>query len=129
MNERPRVLIVEDHAPTRDMMARLLEAAGFEVRTAAGAREGIREARTAPPDLILLDVGLPDQRGDVAAATLRKDALLGGIPVVLVSAQEGLEGRLAECGAAAALRKPFRPQELVRCARRWTQPVALEGKP
>lgn len=126
MNRKPIVLIVEDHPPTRAMIGRILESAGLQTQAASEAEEALRLAREEPPDLILMDVGLPKLRGDVAAAALKRDALLGGIPVVLVSAAEDLERLRPGSGAVETLQKPFKPADLVRCAGRWTRPAAVE---
>lgn len=121
----PLVLVVEDHPPTRGMIARTLESAGFRARVAGDAREGLGMARRERPDLILLDVELPGVHGDTAAAAWKKDSDLHRIPVVLVSAVPELDGRRGKAGASGSLSKPFKPADLVRCARRWARPAAI----
>lgn len=126
MNPKPLVLIVEDHPPTRAMMARTLESAGFRTRTASETGEALRIALSETPDLILMDVGLPGLRGDAATAALKRNALLRETPVVLVSAGENLDLLCSQSGAVGLLRKPFKTADLVRCADRWTRPAAVE---
>jgi CheY-like chemotaxis protein len=123
MNRDRLVLVVEDHESTRRMMSRALESAGFRAREAADAMEGIGMARKERPDLILMDVDLPGIGGDVAAGALKDDPLLGGVPVILVSATIDLDDRSRESGAEDILYKPFHPSEVVRRAHRWTDPA------
>ncbi len=120
----PLVLVVEDHPPTRRMIARTLESAGFRARVAGDAREGLGMARREQPALILLDVELPGIHGDAAAAAWKDDPSLHRVPVVLVSAVPDLDGRRGKAGASDALSKPFKPADLVRCARRWARPAS-----
>ena len=93
----------------------ILSKAGYEIDSAANGREGIERAATTAPDVVLLDVMMPDLDGLEVTRQLKADPRTAGIPVVLVSARTGSEdvaaGRAA--GAADYLRKPFDPDDLI----------------
>jgi PAS domain S-box-containing protein len=102
---RGLVLVVDDEASQRDLMARFLIRQGFSVRTAGDGRTGLDLARTLAPRVILLDVMMPEVDGWTVLATLKADASTREIPVVMVSfvADAALSASL---GAADALPKP-----------------------
>jgi CheY-like chemotaxis protein len=102
---RGLVLVVDDEASQRDLMARFLIRQGFSVRTAGDGRTGLDLARTLAPRVILLDVMMPEVDGWTVLATLKADASTRDIPVVMVSfvADAALSASL---GAADALPKP-----------------------
>jgi CheY-like chemotaxis protein len=81
------VLVVEDHEPSRRLLAALLKKQGYAVRTAGDSRECVRELRMPPlPRLILLDIGLPRISGLDILGHLRKQPQTALIPVVMVTA-------------------------------------------
>ena len=87
-----RVLVVDDNANNLMLEKDLLEVAGFEVFEAENAADGIAIARKEKPDIILMDVRLPDMRGTEAARILRQDEETRGIPIVFVTAAVMAEG-------------------------------------
>jgi two-component system, cell cycle response regulator DivK len=90
---RKRVLIVDDNANNLILEKDLLEVAGFEVFEAENADNGIVIARKEKPDIIIMDVRLPDMRGSEAARILRQDKETSVIPIVFVTASVMAEGR------------------------------------
>ena len=90
---RKRALVVDDNGNNLTMEKDLLEVAGFEVFTAQDASGGIAVAKKEKPDVIVMDVRLPDMRGSEAARILRQDKETGGIPIVFVTASVMVEGR------------------------------------
>ena len=80
------VLIVEDDDATRTIYAQLLRLLGYQVEEASEGRCGIERARAVLPDLILMDIGLPEVSGCAAARLLRADALTAQIPLLAFSA-------------------------------------------
>ena len=109
------VLIVEDHEPSRRMMAALLQRQGFPVRAAADSRECARELRTPPlPRLILLDVGLPRISGFQILSHLRQHPQTAAIPVIMVTAAAGDKDlmRGLSLGAEGYLAKPVNVKAL-----------------
>jgi len=88
-----RALIIDDNGNNLILEKDLLEVAGFEVFVAQDALSGIAIARKEKPDILIMDVRLPDMRGSEAAKILRQDKETGDIPIVFVTASVMAEGR------------------------------------
>ncbi len=82
----PKVLLVEDNEFNRDALTRHLTRRGFEVISASHGVEGLALASRERPDLILMDMGLPDLDGQDATRLLRQDEATAGIPVIALTA-------------------------------------------
>ncbi|HEX9051056.1 MAG TPA: response regulator [Anaeromyxobacter sp.] len=116
MSAQGRIVLVEDNDATRYAVTRILAAAGYAVTPAADGATGLRLAATIKPDLVLLDVKLPDLSGFEIVRILKQDPETADIPVVHLSATSvtaaeqvrGLEG-----GADAYLTHPVDPRVLV----------------
>jgi two-component system KDP operon response regulator KdpE len=107
-----RVLVVEDDREIRALVQASLSVEGFEVQTAASLSEAHAMLRHSPPDVIVLDLGLPDGDGESLLAALRRER---GTPVLVISARDG-DGskiRLLDAGADDYLVKPFSVGELL----------------
>jgi CheY-like chemotaxis protein len=111
-----RALIIDDDRDLVSLIRRTLEfTAGWEVHTALSGAAGIALARSAPPDVILVDVMMPEMDGYEVCRRLKADAATAALPVVLLTARRDLDERLlAGTGAAGVLFKPFQPQDLAR---------------
>ena len=107
-----RVLVVEDSAPTRDLLVRSLEDAGMIVATAARKATGLRQAMTADHDVIVLDLMLPDGDGLDLCRELRAAGIK--TPVLCLTARADVSERVRglDAGADDYLRKPFALAEL-----------------
>lgn len=107
-----RVLVVEDDREIRSLMRSSLSVEGFEVQTAASLSEARALLRHAPPDVIILDLGLPDGDGELLVRELRQHRT---VPVIVVSArhQEAQKIALLDAGADDYLTKPFSVAELL----------------
>jgi CheY-like chemotaxis protein len=81
-----KILLVEDNEMNRDMLSRRLAKRGFEVVMAVDGAEGVSMARSAAPDLILMDMSLPVMDGWTATRKLKADASTQGIPVIGLTA-------------------------------------------
>ena len=90
---KKKVLVVDDNEKNLLLEKDLLEVAGFEVFEAANADDAIAMARKEKPDIILMDVRLPDMRGTAAARILRQDKSISDIPIVFVTSSVMAEGR------------------------------------
>ena len=90
---KKKALVVDDNANNLLLEKDLLEIAGFEVFEAENASAGIAIARKEKPDIIIMDVRLPDMRGSEAAMILRQDKDTSGIPIVFVTASVMAEGK------------------------------------
>lgn len=88
-----RVLVVDDNENNLMLEKDLLEVAGFEVFEAENAADGLAIARKEKPDVILMDVRLPDMRGTEAARILRQDKKTRDIPIIFVTSSVMAEGR------------------------------------
>ena len=105
------VLIVEDEPPIRVALREVLESLGAAVVETGLGQEAIALADELRPDLVLLDLGLPDMQGDAVCRALRAAS---SVPIVVVSARhsEAEKVRLLDAGADDYLTKPFGPAEL-----------------
>lgn len=112
---RRRVLVIEDNARDRELVKDLLEEAQCEVQVAEGGGLGLSLATTEPPDIILLDLHLPDMDGYEVCRLLRQDSRLQDVPIVIITASDDPAlNRLAyEAGAQACVLKPVRPKALL----------------
>jgi len=106
-----RVLLVEDDAVLRTFLRRNLERRGIEVTEAGTVDEGLVVARADPPDLLVLDINLPDRSGWDFLHALRASGPVP--PTVVMSAGRVARERLREFGIAAFLPKPFAIQAFV----------------
>ena len=88
-----RALVVDDNGNNLMLEKDLLEVAGFEVFVAENAADAIAIARKEKPDIIIMDIRLPDMRGSAAAKILREDKETSGIPIVFVTASVMAEGK------------------------------------
>jgi len=111
----PTILIVEDEAPIREMLAFALERAGFRWLEAEDARAAQIAVADQRPDLILLDWMLPDLSGIDLARRLKKDEHSADIPIIMLTARGEEEDKVRglEAGADDYVTKPFSPRELV----------------
>ncbi len=108
------LLIVEDDRDTSEMLRVYFEAQGYRVVTAAGGREAIEKCRQLTPDLILLDVRLPDIDGFEVGQRLQDDIRTSRLPVIFVTERRERDDRIAglKLGAIDYITKPFDVQEL-----------------
>jgi DNA-binding response OmpR family regulator len=106
------VLLVEDERKLRDLVRSYLERAGFAVLSTESGAEAITLAASAAPDLVVLDLGLPDVPGETVASELRRT---GHTPILMLTARSAEEDRIRglELGADDYVTKPFSPRELV----------------
>jgi DNA-binding response OmpR family regulator len=106
------ILVVEDDKKTSALVRLYLENAGFEVSEAADGRQALAAARQRRPDLVVLDVMLPEIDGLAVCRALRTQS---GVPVILLSARTTEEDKLRglDLGADDYVTKPFSPRELV----------------
>jgi CheY-like chemotaxis protein len=109
------ILVIDDEDDIREVAVLSLETGGdFTVSTANGGRKGIDRACAERPDLILLDVMMPELDGPATLALLRQNELTRDIPVVFLTAkvQSADKRRLSALGALGLLPKPFDPLTL-----------------
>ncbi len=106
------VLVVEDEQKIRDLLRRTFERAGFAVLTAGTGAAALEAAAGSAPDLVVLDLGLPDISGEEVARELRDR---GNVPILVLTARSSDEDRIRglELGVDDYVTKPFSPREVV----------------
>jgi len=111
----PRLLVADDEPSILDLLRRRLETLGCEVTALPGGSQVLKTAREQHPDLILLDVMMPDLDGFTACQQLKEDPETRDIPVVLLTARSEVESRIKglEIGAHDYIPKPFDATELI----------------
>ena len=116
-----KLLLVEDDEFSRDMLSRRLERQGFEMVVAADGREALQAARQHRPDLILMDIQLPEISGLEVTKWLKEDDELSHIPVVAVTAfaMKGDEERIRDGGCEAYISKPISVSHFLDTIRRF----------
>jgi len=114
MVQMARILIIEDNAANMKLAVLLLQNAGHAVMCATDAETGLTIARADQPDLILMDIQLPDMDGLAATALLKQDPVTAAIPVIALTAMamKADQKRSQMAGCDAYIAKPLRYQEL-----------------
>jgi two-component system, OmpR family, alkaline phosphatase synthesis response regulator PhoP len=110
-----RILIVEDDPDIAHLVARYLDKAGFQTERAATGREALQAIAAKPPDLLVLDLMLPQVDGLEVCRMLRADPSTAALPIIMLTARAEESERIVglELGADDYLAKPFSPGELV----------------
>jgi two-component system response regulator TrcR len=111
---RRRVLIVDDEIAFAAVMREVLDAFGLDVSVAHNARDALRRIQQAAPDLMLIDVMMPEVDGLSLIRRIQKEPALLQIPIVVISARSGMGDRNEAmfAGADGFLGKPFTSEEL-----------------
>ena len=119
----PRVLIVEDNLLNMELATDVLEAAGYEVRQAWTAEDGLAAARADGPDVVLMDLGLPGMDGLAATRLLKEDAATRDLPVIALTAHamSGDRERALEAGCDAYVSKPIDTRTLAETIGRYVR--------
>ncbi len=109
------ILLIEDQEDNRRILRDLLTSAGFEIVEAVDGEKGVAAAAKHIPDLILMDIQLPDFDGLEATRRIKAQAALQHIPIIAVTsyALSGDEARAREAGCDDYVTKPFSPRRLL----------------
>ena len=109
-----RILVVEDTEDNRQIIRDLLSSVGYELIEAADGAEGVAMAQSQHPDLILMDIQLPQMDGYEATRRIRIPEL-AGVPIIAVTsyALSGDEAKTREAGCDGYVAKPFSPRQLL----------------
>ena len=107
-----RILVIEDEAPIRRFLRIAIESAGFTMLEAERGRTGIERAATEAPDLVVLDLGLPDMDGKAVIAAIRE---WSQVPILVLSVRDAETEKIAalDAGADDYVTKPFATGELL----------------
>ncbi len=112
---KPKILVVDDEPDALELIEFNLKGAGYEVLTATDGKKALHSARTLAPELIILDLMLPEIDGLEVCKTLRREPTTAAIPIIMLTAKTAEIDRVLglELGADDYVTKPFSPRELV----------------
>src|SRR2546421_3484309 len=112
--DRKRILVIDDDLPLRGMLAAALRQHGFQVLLAGDGAEGQRALTIHKPDLVLLDLAMPNVNGWDFLQRLRETGHLGTTPIIVVSAHLRIDPQaVLQMGVSAILPKPFNLPDLI----------------
>ncbi len=123
-NSKPKkVLVVEDEADFRDMLTQILERAGYAVSAAPNGEEGLALYRTAAPDVVILDVHLPDMSGFEICRQIRLQGPRPQTPILMCTVRSEVSGVAEGLGSGATdyVLKPFQVSDMLERVRRVLQ--------
>lgn len=109
----PKILIVDDNEDNRDVLARRLQRRGFEVTQAAGGKLGVEQATTDLPDVILMDMNMPELDGWEATRIIRSQGSIVPIIAITAHAMPGDRERAIEAGCTQYHTKPVELDKLL----------------
>ena len=112
---RSKILVVDDEPEAVELVEFNLKQAGFTVVTAADGADALNKARATSPNLVVLDLMLPEINGLEVCKMLRRDAATAGVPIIMLTAKAAEIDRVLglELGADDYITKPFSPRELI----------------
>ena len=112
-----KILIADDEQDILEILEKKLKQAGYEVSAFLRGKDALAAAKLNKPDLIILDIAMPDMDGYDVAVALKKDASVDSIPVIFMTANEleysGIEERLSRLGYCDFIAKPCAFEELL----------------
>jgi two-component system, cell cycle response regulator DivK len=116
-----RILIVEDNMDTYELVHFILEKNGFETFLAVNGRDGVNAALKQRPDLIVMDMSMPEMDGWTATALIKKNDLTSSIPLIALTAHAlpGDRQRAMDAGCDEYITKPMDLDELVEAIQYW----------
>lgn len=128
---KPKILVVDDEPDAVELIEFNLKSAGYDVVTAADGEEALKKARSSLPNLIVLDLMLPEVDGLEVCKILRRDPKTSSIPIVMLTAKAAEIDRVLglELGADDYVTKPFSPRELVLRVKRLLRTESETDKP
>lgn len=126
---KPRILLIEDNVDNRDMVRFVLERAGYEILVGQTGIQAVTLARQERPDLILMDLSLPEKDGWTAASEIKADPALAAIPLVALTAHTlpGDRKRAMEAGFDAYVSKPIDLPSLLKALAVFLPPPPDDG--
>lgn len=110
---KKKILVVDDEEYLVQLLKSRLMVNRFEVVTALSGREGLEKLRAEKPDLVVLDVLMPELNGVDFVETVRRDPALRHVPVIVISAQPDTKTRFDLSQISAFVSKPFQPDEFI----------------
>ena len=118
-----KILVVEDHPDTRELLARLLELENFNVVTAQDGVSGLERVETEDPDLVVTDISMPNLDGIGMIKALRSNSKFNRLPIVTITAYgQGIATEALTAGADGAFTKPLEFEKLISSIKRLIPP-------
>ena len=111
---RKTILIVDDDELNRKLFGLMLSARGYRILHAGDGYRGLDLVREEHPDLVIMDLGLPDMSGLEVTRRLKTDKATGGIPVIIATAYMFSDDQLSASGCDGFIMKPFTAPELIK---------------
>jgi CheY-like chemotaxis protein len=115
----PVILVAEDHLDSRDALKTLLEAVGYDVVVATDGRQAVARALEKHPALILMDMMMPEMDGLAATRTLRQQAEMRDVPILALTALEGVRDRVMAAGCDDYITKPIDLPSFLKKLEQW----------
>jgi len=115
MESKRKILIVEDSSASRKLLTVVLDRAGYDIVEAANGLEAINLARVTQPDLIIMDIEMPEMSGDQVLEQVKADASTQHIPVIIITVHDRDSlpvQRAIAAGAAKVIYKPASPKAI-----------------
>ena len=114
-----RILVIDDHSINRKLFESVLKSAGYDVSSEGDAMSGISRARLEVPDLIIMDINLPELDGLSATRQIKADPVLRSVPVIAITAHatKEFENRSREAGCDGFITKPISPPAFLEAIR------------
>jgi two-component system, cell cycle response regulator DivK len=116
-----RILIVEDNMDTYELVHFILEKNGFETFLAVNGRDGVTAAKIQKPDLIIMDLSMPEMDGWTATSIIKRDEQIGATPLIALTAHAlpGDRQRAMDAGCNEYITKPMDLDDLVEAVQYW----------
>ena len=115
--DKKKILVIDDEEQILSLIEKKLKASNYDCITASRAKDGIGQAKSAKPNLILLDIALPDMDGYSIAKELKKDKDTREIPIIFLTGKDleprAINERIGETGAYGFIMKPCSLKELL----------------
>ncbi|HLP15973.1 MAG TPA: response regulator [Bacteroidota bacterium] len=126
---KQQILIIEDNEQNMYLLTFLLESHGYEIVQAYNGKDGIRSARERVPDVILLDIQLPEMNGYEVAEKIRETPSLERVPIIAVTsyAMPGDREQILAAGATGYIEKPINPDTFISQLQEYLPLVANDG--
>ena len=110
---KPRILLVEDAKELVEVLSARLEANGYEILTALNGQEGLEQAEKNHPDLILLDLGMPEMDGYAMIKELKRRGTCRDIPIIVATGHKHMKDLIELEGVSDFLTKPYGAEDLL----------------
>jgi len=130
MQVKPKIMVVDDEPDALELIEFNLKQAGYDVVTAGDGAAALKKARSASPDLVILDIMLPEIDGFEVCKLLRRDPATAAIPILMLTARAAEIDRVLglELGGDDYVTKPFSPRELVLRVKKILERAAAPAK-